>query len=220
MTTTLKSVQSQLDEFAADFAKKVPAAVRETMESAGQDVADVVAQLKAVDLGDQAPGFSLPDATGKTVELEALLADGPIVLTFYRGGWCPYCNIELRALQAALPEFRSHGAQLVAVSPQTPDQSLSTAEKNELEFSVLSDSGNSVARQFGLVFTLPEVLRPIYAEFGIDVPAHNGDESFELPVPATYVIGRDGKVHYAFANADYRQRAEPREIVAALSKLA
>lgn len=134
-------------------------------------------------------------------------------------GWCPYCNIELRALQAALPEISAHEATLVAVSPETPDQSLSTAEKNSLEFSVLSDLGNRVAREYGLVFTLPESLRPVYADFGIDIPTRNGDDSFDLPVPATYVIDQNGNVRFAFVNADYRQRAEPSDILSSLSKL-
>ncbi len=219
MPSILESVQKQLDQYAAGFAKKVPAQVREVMDQAGEEVAEFVSKLSMVDRNDRAPNFVLPDATGNTVELETLLREGPVVLTFYRGGWCPYCNIELRALQAALPQIRTHGANLVAVSPQTPVQSLSTAEKNDLEFAVLSDLGNSVARKYGLVFTLPETLRPIYANFEIDLPAHNGDESFELPAPATYVIDRDGSVQYAFINADYRQRAEPADVIASLAEL-
>ena len=185
MSATLASVQKQLDQFATEFAKKVPDEVREAMDNAGNDLAEIFSKQAVVGVGDAVPNFELPDATGKQVELQTLLREGPVVLTFYRGGWCPYCNIELQALQAALPEFTAHNAALVAVSPQTPDQSLSTAEKNELEFSVLSDVGNDVAGEYGLVFTLPEALRPIYAEFGIDLPSYNGDDSFELPVPAT-----------------------------------
>lgn len=219
MSTILESLQNQLAKHAQEFAAKVPDELRQTMKEAGHKVADFVARLKTLGEGDQAVRFALPDAKGETVELDELLQQGPVVVTFYRGGWCPYCNIELRALQAALPEMRELGASLVAVSPQTPDQSLSTSEKNELEFSVLSDVGNKVAREFGLVFSLPESLRPIYAQFGIDIPAHNGDDSFELPVPATFVIDRDGQIKYAFVNADYQQRAEPSEIVAALRSL-
>ena len=141
-------------------------------------------------------------------------------MSFYRGGWCPYCNIELRGLQSELASFREHGANLVAVSPQTPDNSLSTTEQNELEFPVLSDVGNTVAKKFGLVFTLPESLRPIYEDFGIDISKSNGDESFEIPVPATFVINRDGHISYAFINADYRKRAEPSDVLAAVKDLA
>ena len=219
MSATLESVQKQLDQYASEFAKKVPAEVREAMNQAGKYVADFVSTLSVIGVDDEAPNFVLPDATGNKIELQTLLREGPVVLSFYRGRWCPYCNIELQSLQAALPRIVAHEASLVAVSPQTPDESLSTSEKNELEFSVLSDLGNSVAREYGLVFTLPEPLRPIYADFGIDLRAHNGDESFELPVPATYVIDRDAKVRYAFVNADYRQRAEPSDIVASLAGL-
>ena len=219
MSTILESLQNQLEEYAQEFSKKVPGEVRQTMNEGGREVADFVASLKTLGKEDQAASFALPDVNGDEVKLEELLQQGPVVLSFYRGGWCPYCNLELRALQAALPEIRELGASLVAISPQTPDQSLSTSEKNELEFSVLSDVGNQVAREFGLVFSLPESLRPIYAQFGIDIPAHNGDDSFDLPVPATYVIDRDGTIKYSFVNVDYQQRGEPSEIVAALRGL-
>jgi peroxiredoxin len=138
------------------------------------------------------------------------------VIAFYRGGWCPYCNLELRALQQALASIQGTGATLVAISPETPDNSLTTQEKNELEFQVLSDRDNQVAREFGLVFRLPASLLPIYEDFGIDLIAHNGNNHFELPIPATYVVRQDGTVKYAFANVDYTKRAEPSEIVNAL----
>ena len=141
-------------------------------------------------------------------------------MSFYRGGWCPFCNLELWALQKILPEIERLGASLVAVSPELPDASLNTLEKHRLQFQVLSDRGNQVARQFGLVFTLPQELRPVYEQFGIDIPPHNGDQSFELPLPATYVIASDGTIRYAFVNSDYTQRAEPSDIIAACAKIA
>lgn len=174
---------------------------------------------RSLAVGAEAPDFTLPNATGETVTLRSLLQDGPVVLSFYRGGWCPYCNLELRALQNALPQIQALGANLVAISPETPDNSLTTAEKNALSFAVLSDVGNKVAREFGLVFTLPAALRPIYEGFGIDLPAHNGDDRFELPVPATYVIGTDGRIALAFVNVDYTQRLDPEAILAALQQL-
>ncbi len=170
-------------------------------------------------VGAVAPDFVLPDATGGKVALSSLLAKGPVVLAFYRGGWCPYCSLELRTLQARLADITAADAALVAVSPQTPDNSMSTAEKLELAFPVLSDVGNVVARAYGLVFTLPEDLRQVYAGFGLDIPAANGDSTFELPVPATYVIGTDGKVAWRFADADYTKRAEPDDVIAALRSL-
>ncbi len=119
-------------------------------------------------------------------------------------------------MQLTLPDIEALSAQLVTVSPNLPDKSLSTAQKQELTFEVLSDLGNKVARQFGLVFTLTEELRPIYASFGIDIPAYNGDDTFELPFPATYVIDTDGTITYAFVDADYTKRLEPAEIVEVL----
>lgn len=169
--------------------------------------------------GARAPDFALPDATGRWIKLSSLLAAGPAVLSFYRGGWCPYCSIELRALQARLGDITAAGATLVAVSPQMPDHSLSTAEKLGLAYPVLSDVGNVVARSYGLVFSLPEDLREVYAGFGLDLPSANGDRTFELPVPATFVIAADGTVAWRFADADYTKRAEPGDVIAALSAL-
>ena len=174
---------------------------------------------QSLDVGARAPEFRLPAANGGEVILSSLLADGPVVLAFYRGAWCPYCAIELHALQGRLGEITEAGATLVAISPQTPDNSLSTAEKLDLTFPVLSDVGNVVARSFGLVFSLPEDLRTVYDGFGIDLPAANGDRTFELPVPATFVIAADGTVAWRFADADYTKRAEPDEVIAALASL-
>ena len=174
---------------------------------------------KSLKVGDKAPNFGLPNAVGESVELQDLLEQGAVVIAFYRGQWCPYCNLELRSLQQALPEIKAEGATLVAISPQTPDNSLSTAQKNELTFDVLSDVGNAVAKQFGLVFQLPAELRPVYDSFNIDLPAHNGDETFELPIPATYVVAPDGTVIHAFVDPDYTQRLDPAEVIAALQSL-
>lgn len=217
MSTEPTSLQSDLSAFAAQFATRVPAEVRAVMDQTGHDLQRWFEGQSPIGQGDTAPNFTLPKHDGTTWQLSDALKHGPVVLSFYRGGWCPYCNLELRALQSHLPELASAGASLVAVSPQTPDASLSTQEKNELTFGVLSDQGNTVAEQFGLVFELPEELRPIYESFGIDLPASNGDSSFSLPVPATYVIGTDAVVRYAFINVDYRTRAEPSEILQQLS---
>ena len=145
-----------------------------------------------------------------------MLADSVVVLSFYRGGWCPYCNMELRALQQALPEIRATGAELVAISPELPDKTLDTQTRHALEFDVLSDRGNRISEAFGLAFELPEQLRPIYTSLGIDIPAFNGDASFILPVPATYVIDSNGIIRFHFVNADYTRRLEPDEMLRAL----
>ena len=174
---------------------------------------------QGLQVGDQLASFELPNQLGQTISLDELQGDSNIVISFYRGGWCPYCNIELCVLQQALPEFKSHGARLIAISPQLPDESMSTAEKNELSFPVLSDAGNKVAKEFGLVFTLSEQLRPLYESFNIDLPATNGDKSFELPIPATFIIDSDGVVKGAFVNADYKQRMDPSDIINVLKEI-
>jgi peroxiredoxin len=165
--------------------------------------------------GAFAPDFTLPNVDGQQIALSTLLRQGPVVLTFYRGDWCPYCNLQLRAYQAILPRIREHGASLLAVSPQTPDNSLSTAEKKGLTFPVLSDAGNTVARLYGLVFSLSQTLRTVAAP----LPTFNGDESWELPMAGTFVIAPDGKVRMAFVDADWSNRLEPAAIIDALQQI-
>jgi len=142
-----------------------------------------------------------------------------MVLSFYRGSWCPFCNLELNALQTMLPEIKACGARLVAISPELPDNSLSHAEKLGLEFDVLTDLGNRVAREYGLIMTIHETLRPLYLQWGLDVPAANGDESYELPVPATYVIDKNGTIRAAYIEKDYTKRMEPLAIMESLKQL-
>jgi len=171
---------------------------------------------RAVHRGQKAPDFSLPDAKGQVVRLSDLLKKGPVILTFYRGGWCPYCNLQLRSYQSHLAEIRAKGAELVAVSPQIPEYTLSTAEKDALTFPVLSDVGGKVAREYGLVFQVPDEVIPIYRQFGIDLEKHNGDTRHELPIPGTYLIGRDGTVLLSHVDADYKKRLPIETLLAAL----
>lgn len=213
------TLATDLQAYQDQFKTKVPADVQAVMAQATNDLVASGIIDRSLKVGDSLPAITLPNATGDRVSVQAALGNGPVVIAFYRGGWCPYCNMELHALQQVLPEIEAAGATLIAISPETPDSSLSTQEKNDLTFEVLTDDKNAVARELGLVFALPEVLRPIYESFGIDIPAYNGDESFELPVPATYVIAPNGEIVYAFAEADYTQRAEPAEVVAALKAL-
>jgi peroxiredoxin len=213
------SLKADLDSFRSEFMAKVPAKIREAMAKADMELAASGIAQRAIKAGDRAPDFRLPDARGGHVRLRDLLAKGPVVVCFYRGGWCPYCNLELHALQNALPEIQQLGAQLVAISPQTPDESLSTAEKNELAFAVLSDAGSATAKAYGIAFDLADELRPIYARFGHALPDKNGDDSWVLPIPATYVLDTNGVIVLAFVDVDYRNRLEPAEIVAALEAL-
>jgi peroxiredoxin len=212
-------LQEQLDNFRAEFARTAPPGRVALYEARIEELRAGFALARAAVTGDEAPDFVLPDARGSLVSLSDLLQQGPIVTTFYRGGWCPYCNIQLRAYQAILPQITALGAQLVAISPQLPDASLDTAAKNALTFHVLSDTGNRAARRFRLVFSLPEDLREALRSSNKALPAINGDESWELPVPATYVIDRDGRIELAHIEVDYRTRLEPDSILAVLKSL-
>ncbi len=174
---------------------------------------------KALKAGDKVPDFTLPDATGKPVTLSSLLAKGPVVLAFYRGGWCPFCNLELRSYQKALPEIKALGASLLAISPETPDRGTTTAEKNTLTYPVLSDAHLAASKRFGLVFTVPQEARPAYKQWGVDLAAYSGNTDWELPIPATYVIGADGIIKLAYVNADYTHRLEPAKIIETLQAL-
>ncbi len=212
-------LEQQLAVFKAEFARTAPAGRPALYEAKIEELRASFAMGAAIGIGDQAPDFVRPDAHGKMLSLSDLLQSGPAVVTFYRGGWCPYCNLQLRAYQAILPEMAALGARLVAISPQRPDGSLSTSETNELTFDVLSDVGNTAARLFGLVYALPEELRAALRSNNKALPDINGDESWELPVPATYVIGRDHRVTLAAIDVDYRNRLEPEAILAALKSL-
>lgn len=212
-------LEHQLATFKAEFARTAPAGRPALYEAKIAELRASFAMEAAIGVDDQAPSFELPDPRGETLSLSDLLRSGPAVVTFYRGGWCPYCNIQLRAYQAALPKMVALGARLVAISPQLPDGSLSTAATNELTFDVLSDVGNTVARRFGLVYALPEELRAALRSNNKALPGVNGDESWELPVPATYVIDRDRRVALAAIDVDYRNRLEPEAILAALKSL-
>ena len=170
----------------------------------------------ALDVGANAPLFTLPDARGGEVALEDLLARGPVVLVFYRGAWCPYCNLQLAAFQGALAEIRAAGAELVAVSPQTPDQSLTLAEQRALAFPVLSDAGNRVASEYGLVFTSSEEATATLHDLGVELSSFNGDDTNTLPAPSTFVIGQDARIQFASVSGDYRWRVGPEEVLAVL----
>ena len=212
-------LQEQIKALQKGFFEQTPAEVIETMQGATQKLVDSGLAESSLKAGDKTPDFSLPNAESKLVSSADLLGKGPLVINFYRGAWCPYCNLELKAFQDILPEISSLGAQLVAISPNLPDESLSTIEKHALAFEVLSDIGNGLSRAFGLVFTLDSSLQPLYQKFGIDLEASNGDSSFELPIPATYVVNTDGTIALAFVDADYSKRLEPAEVVASLRSL-
>lgn len=208
---TEKTQAEALDERKANFAQSADEQTQEIYREGLTQVSESGILEKALNVGDTAPNFTLQNALSGETSLAENLEKGPVVLVWYRGGWCPYCNINLHYLQEELPNFKAEGASLIAISPELPDQSISTAEKHELEFEVLSDIGNQVAKQYGVVFKLTDEVAEIYNnKFGLN--EHNGDTSNELPLAATYIINTNGVIEYAFLDIDYRNRAEPSEI--------
>jgi peroxiredoxin len=212
----VSNLREKIAEYDAAKAKRVPPEVLQTMADATCQLEGLGIVDRSLKAGDRIPDFSLPNHLGQERRIGELLADSVLVLNFYRGGWCPYCNLELHALQQALPDIRASGADLVAISPELPDKAMDTQARHALEFEVLSDIGNRVSEAFGLTFELPEQLRPIYTSIGIDIPAFNGDDSFVLPVPASYIVDSDGIIRHHFVNVDYTRRLEPDDLLQVL----
>jgi peroxiredoxin len=214
-----ESLRTELEKRSAEFAEMAPAEMIALFERGIQDVGGSGVLEGALKEGGEAPDFTLPGATGEDVSLSELLEQGPVVLTFYRGGWCPYCNIQLQAMQRLLPEFEAAGATLVAISPDLPDDSLDTAQREELSFPVVSDEGNETAREYGVVYPLPDYLVEVFRP-RFDLAERHGTGKWELPLAATYVIDTDGTIAHAFVDKDYRKRAEPAELLEAVNALA
>jgi len=213
---TGSTLQEQLDALQARARSLLQPEVNAIHDRAAEELRASGLASRILPVGAVAPAFELPDRNGKPVSSAGLLARGRLVVSFFRGRWCPYCIAELEALQAALPRIREAGASLVAVSPQTVRQTDFLVDQHGLSFPVLSDAGNAVARAFGLVYEVPAYLRELYQRSFINLPLANGDQSWELPLPATYVLDRDATVLYAFAEPDITHRAEPADVLAAL----
>jgi len=212
------SLKEQLENFKAEFIQKAPEEKKQTYEVSISQLNDSGILEQALQKGQPAIDFTLPNAVAESTSLNQLLEKGPVVLTWYRGSWCPYCNLTLRALQSHLPKFRELGANLMVLTPELPDKSLTTKEKHKLEFEVLTDRNNEIARKYGVVFKVPpEVMN--YFNQGFDLHEFNGDSSDELPLAATYIIDSQGIIQYAYLDADYRRRAEPEELVSKLQEL-
>ena len=215
------SLKDQLAEQRAASAKRMPPERQAIMQRQIEQLRNGAVARTILKVGDRAPAIVLNNAKGEIVDVAHFLKKGPVIITFYRGGWCPYCNLELKAYQDVLPEIKAAGASLIAISPEKPDETLSTAEKNALTFEVLSDVGQKVGRAFGLVYEFTEELKTAYQSFNLDIPARNGaPDEWALPVSATYVIDRDGTIIYAYTDPDYRDRADPREVLKVLNKRA
>lgn len=215
---SIPSLQAALDERKAQFMERADSATIVLFEQGVRDVAAAEVMQTALRAGDTAPMFTLPDGNGDSVALSDLLADGPVVLMWYRGGWCPYCNMQLNAMQEVLPYFDDANATLVAISPEIPDSAMSTQEANELDFVVLSDVGNVAAKQFGVGYELPQELGERFKD---RLGAYNTEPyATQLPLAVTYIIDTDSSITWAFIDPDYRKRAEPAQVVEEIRKLA
>ena len=215
------SLKEQLAEYRAGWYQRVPAERQAIMQRHIDQLRSGAIARTMLKVGDHAPAIVLENAKGVAVDIGTLLEKGPVIVTFYRGGWCPYCNLELKAYQEILPQIVAAGASLVAISPEKPDDTVSTAEKNALTFEVLSDVGQKVGRAFGLVYEFTEELKHAYHGFNLDIPARNDTPNeWALPVSATYVIDSDGSIVYAYTDVDYRDRADPRDVLAVLMRKA
>jgi peroxiredoxin len=217
------ALQDRLDAFKLEFkAGKppyyAPPDIHPIMERATAELIASGQAARAIKAGDRAPQFTLKNQSEREVSSVDLLAQGPLVVTFYRGIWCPYCNMELQAINDVLPQIRAYGANVVAISPQTPVNSRKAVRENKLAFPVLSDVNGETGAAFGLRFPLPDYLVDLYRRLRNDLPAFNDDPSWTLPMPARYVIGQDGIVLYSEVHPDYTFRPDPADMFAVLEK--
>lgn len=214
------SLQAKLDAFKADFeSNKAPPEVVAVMHRATAALVASGQAEKVLKAGDRAPTIALPDIDGNLVDSSVLLAAGPLIVTFYRGIWCPYCNMDLQAIEEIAASVRAAGASLVAISPQNAANSRRSQRENKLSFPILADHGNDVAAAFGLRFRLPDELIAVYRGFGVDLPVLNAEPSWTLPMPARFVIAPDGRIAYAEVQADYTRRPEPSDLLPVLERL-
>ena len=215
------TLQDKLDAFKADFeANKAPPAAVEAFHRSTQELIDGGYAERALQAGHRAPDFTLSDSDGNRVSSRDLLAKGPLVLTFYRGVWCPYCNLELKALEEIVDDIKSRGATLVAISQQSAVNSRKSQRQNKLSFPILTDQSGELAEKYGLRWTLPPYLIEAFKMFAVELPVIHDDDKWTLPMPARYVIATDGTIVYAEVNPDYTRRPEPGDMLPALDRLA
>jgi len=212
------TLREDIKKFQEEKYKDIPKETMDIFMKATEKLVSTGIAERSLKKGDRIPMFSLSNIEGNEIFIKDLLDKGPVVISFFRGSWCPYCNLEFAALQKIYPEIKELGASLVSISPSVSSESKKLITKHSLSFDLLSDKQNKVAKEFGLVFVLDSTLRPLYEKFGIDIPKENGDESYELPIPATYVIDKKGNIVFSYVNADYTTRAEPSEILEVLKK--
>lgn len=213
------SLRDKHEEISRRAAEKLPAELCQALDGMLQHLAASGMTASSLKPGDRIPDFELPNVEGELVSSADLLARGPLVLSFFRGDWCPYCNAELQALQEALPEIARFNATLVAVTPDTREAALSPKQRHQLGYQVLSDVDNGLGLLFGVIFRMPQDVRDQYLKLGIDLGARHGNEAWLLPLPATYVIDRHGVIRHAELDTDFRRRMEPADIVRLLAEI-
>lgn len=214
------TLNALLQETLAKSQAQFPPEALKIIRAADEDLRARGVGQDALKQGDSFPDATLSDASGKCVSLRAFNQAGPLIISFYRGGWCPYCNLELKAYQDLLGEVTALGGQLIAVSSEKPDNSLTTAEKNALSFPVLTDTGNQLAKAIGIAFELPIGLQNLFSGFGMNLPDLNAGTGWALPIPATFVVDRGGKIVLADVDPQYTRRLEPAVAIAALKACA
>ncbi len=207
-------LHDELSAYKTESRSKLPPEIRDIMVQGVLDIRASGIEDRALKTGEIAPDFSLPDATGTVVHSTDLRRDGPLIVVFYRGAWCPYCNLQLHAYQQMLPQLRAVGASLAAISPQLPDGSLNAVQKGKLEFPVLSDAGAGVARAFGVAYPVPPAVQALMQKGGNDLAVRNGSAEWILPIPATFVVAPDGRILLAHVDSDYTLRMEPDQVLA------
>jgi len=210
------SLNKMLSDFKNERLKEIPEEIKVMMKKATDDLLASKIEEKLPKVGDMAIDFSLTNHLDEEFILSEAVKDKFVILTFYRGGWCPYCNLQLNYLNSRLQDFKNLNAELVAVSPELPDYADKTINRHDIKFQVLSDVDNKVAKKYNLVFRLPDELVKLYLKLGHNLSAYNGNDKAEIPVPATFVINSDMKIIYSFGKADYTVRAEPDDIIEAI----
>ena len=208
----MKTLREELSAFSEEIAKNAP---DEALQIIGQEIEKFYKtgiSEKALNVGNNVPDFELEDSYGNVISLDSMVALGPAVISFNRGNWCPFCNIDFKHMQKNITPIEESGSNLFVISPQLKEKSAQLKAENGYDYPILHDKNNEVAKQFGICFTLSDKLKAIHKSFGMDIPAHNGEDSFELPIPATYVVNQDKEIVYAYVNPNWMERAQIEDV--------
>lgn len=212
----MNSLAQQIDELNHTLSSQLPIEVLQAFRKSIEELKTSNLEKSSLKVGDKMPEFSLPNTFGQMISSREILKKEKMILTFYRGNWCPYCNLELRSLQENLSLIKNKNSFLVAVSPQTLHYSKTTVEENDLGFDVLTDAGNAFAKKLGIVFQLPDFLLPYYESLSIDLTEFNGNEDNMLPIPAVFVVDRNGYIIFRFLDVNYMNRLDIEELIKVL----